>query len=84
MHWSLDKSGHFVAELIDSGWQTHVHELGLGVHLETTHDGRVGGEFELEFFARVLGVGLKSGEDLVLFAAAQSLGRDDGNLLFFV
>jgi len=38
----------------------------------------------LEFFARVLGVGLESGEHFVLLVAVEALGRDDGNLLLLV
>ena len=84
MHFSIDQLSHFTAELLDSRRQTHVHEFSLSVHLEAAHNRGIHSEFELEFFSRVLGVGLKSGEHFVLLAAVEGLGRDDGNLLLLV
>ena len=84
MHCSIDKLSHFTAELLDSGRQAHVHKFSLSVHLEAAHNRGIHSEFELDFFARVLRVCLKSGEHFVLLATVEGLGRDDGNLFLLV
>ena len=84
MGFSLDHLGNFTLHLIKSGSERHVHELGLGVHLEASLDGLVNSELEGEFFSGVKWVGLEGGEHLTLLIAGESLCRDDGNFLFLV
>jgi hypothetical protein len=83
-HVSLDELGDLRAEGGESSRQTHVHELGLSVHLEAALDGRVDSEVKLELLALVLRVGLKSSQHLSLLARVQGLSRDDSDLLFTV
>jgi len=81
---SIDEPGDFASELLDSGGETHVHELGLRVHLQSSLDGGVHSELELELLVFVLGVGLEGSEDLVLLGGGELLGRDNGDLLLLV
>ena len=81
---SLDHLGDLRLNLIESGSEGHVHELGLGVHLKSSLDGLINGKFKGEFFSGVQWVGLESGKNLVLLTAVEGLGRDDGDLLLLV
>jgi hypothetical protein len=64
--------------------QAHVHELRLGVHLQSSEDSTIDLELNDEFLALVLGVGLESSEDLLLLISRETVGRDDGDLLLLV
>lgn len=73
--------------LVDAGHarlEGHVHEFGLGVHLEATLDNRVHLVLDGELLVGVGRVGLEGSENLGLLRAGQLLSRDDGDLLFFV
>jgi hypothetical protein len=81
---SLDELGDLRAESGESSRQTHVHELGLSVHLEATLDGRVNSEVKQELLALVSRVGLEGSQHLSLLARVEGLSRDDGDLLLTV
>ena len=84
LEWSIDHLLDLLVEAIDTGGETHVHELRLGVHLETTKDGLVNLELENELFALVLGVSLETLEDLSLFILIKLVSGDDGDFLLLV
>lgn len=82
--YSIDHLLDLLVEAVNTGGETHVHELGFGVHLETAEDGLVYLELDDELFALVLGVCLEAAEDLVLLILVELVGRDDSDLLLLV
>lgn len=84
---NFSHSGELCDFLVDAGHarlEGHVHEFGLGVHLEATLDDRVNLVLDRELLVGVRRVRFEGGENLGLLRAGQLLGRDDGDLLFFV
>jgi hypothetical protein len=81
---SLDHSGDLGSNLVKSGGEGHIHELSLGVHLETALDALVDGELKGELFAGIQGVGLQGSEHLSLLISGESQGGDDSDLLLLV
>ena len=81
---SLDESVYLASELVDSGLETHVHELGLGVHLEAALDRCINLEFKFEFLAFVVRVCLQSLKYFLLLRVVQGFSGDDSDLLLFV
>ena len=81
---SVSELGDLSADAVEAAAEGHIHEFGLGVHLESTKDSVVDFVVNGELLARVLGVGLKGGNDLRLLVVAELRGGDDGDLLLLV
>ena len=81
---SIAELGDLRVDAVQSAGQGHVHELGLGVHLQTTHDRLIDLVIDRELLALVLRVGRECGHHLLLLISCQLLRRDDGDLLFLV
>ena len=81
---SVAELGDLRVDAVQSAGQGHVHELGLGVHLQAAHDRLIDLVIDRELLALVLWVGRECGHDLLLLISCQLLRRDDGDLLFLV
>lgn len=81
---SIDHLLNLLRKTINTGGQTHVHELGLSVHLQSTENSLIDLELDLEFLVLVLGVGLEAVENLLLLVLGKAVGRDHGDLLLLV
>lgn len=81
---SVDHFIDFLAKFVNSWRKTHVHKLRLCVHLKASENSFINLEFNNEFFAFVLWVGLECSKNLLFFFLVQSVSRNDGNLFFFV
>ena len=84
MERSFDDFDHFVGQSIDARRKTHVHELRLGVHLESSEDSAVDLELQYELHAFVSGVFLQRCEHIALLRLVQVLSRDNSDLLLIV
>lgn len=81
---SINSLLDLLSKTINARSQTHVHELRLGVHLQSAEDGLFDLELDDELLALVLGVGLESCEHLLLLLSGEAVSRNDGDLLFLV
>lgn len=81
---SIDHPLDLLVEAINARSETHVHELGLGVHLEAAQDGLVDFELDHELLPLVLGVRLQGSEHLILLRSGKLGRRDHGDLLLLV
>ena len=69
---------------VESAGERHIHEFRLGVHLKAAHDGLINLVVDGELLALVLGIGLKSCNNLRLLVGAELSSRDNGDLLLLV
>lgn len=84
MTGSFDKLADFSLQFVKSRCETHVHELGFGVHLQTTFDTWIDGKLELELFAGIVWVCLQSLENFFLLTLGQDLCGDYCDFFFLV
>ena len=81
---SVAELGDLGIDAAESAGERHVHEFGLGVHLQTAHDGLVDLVVNRKLLAFVLGVGLEGSNHLGLLVAREGLSRDDRDLFLLV
>lgn len=70
---SKSKFGDFFVDAGKTRLKRHVHELGLGVHLETAADRCIDLVLNRKGFACVLGVGLECAEHFALLSRVKFL-----------